>query len=72
MTNNTETKACYFCENNIGDIDYKETWTLRKFINSYKKIIARKRTGTCSWHQRKLAMAIKRSRTMALLPFTNK
>jgi small subunit ribosomal protein S18 len=36
------------------------------------KILPRKRTGVCSWHQRKLATAIKRSRIMALLPFTNK
>lgn len=70
--NNTRSKECYFCSNNIKEIDYKDTYTLKKFINSYKKIYPRKRTGTCSWHQRKLATAIKRSRIMALIPFTNK
>jgi small subunit ribosomal protein S18 len=65
-------KTCHFCVNNINDIDYKDINTLQKFINIYKKILPVKRTGTCSWHQRKLATAIKRARTMALLPFTNK
>ncbi|MBU0636864.1 MAG: 30S ribosomal protein S18 [Patescibacteria group bacterium] len=65
-------KQCYFCLNNIDDIDYKDTQLLRRFINFYGKILPRKRIGTCSTHQRKLAIAIKRSRVMALLPFTNK
>ena len=65
-------KQCYFCINNIKEIDYKSTQTLRRFINSYMKILPRKRTGACSWHQRKLATAIKRARIMALLPFINK
>jgi small subunit ribosomal protein S18 len=64
------TKQCHFCLNNIHDIDYKDTELLRRFINSYMKILPKKRTGTCSWHQRKLATAIKRARAMALLPFT--
>ena len=63
-------KSCYFCENNFSEIDYKDTRTLRRFVNSYVKILPRKRTGVCSWHQRKLASAIKQSRIMALLPFT--
>ncbi len=62
-------KKCYFCVNNINEIDYKDAQTLRKFINSYMKILPKKRTGTCAWHQRKLATAIKRARVMALLPF---
>ena len=65
-------KACYFCVNNIGDVDYKDIRTIRRFVNTYKKILPKKRTSTCSWHQRKLATAIKRARQMALLPFTNK
>lgn len=63
---------CYFCENNIQEVDYKDTRTLRKFINVYKKIQPKRKTGVCSGHQRKLSAAIKRSRIMALLPFTNK
>ena len=62
-------KACYFCVNGMSEVDYKDIHTLRKFINVYKKILPRKRTGTCSKHQRKLAIAIKRARTLALLPY---
>jgi small subunit ribosomal protein S18 len=62
-------KQCHFCVNNINEIDYKDAQTLRRFISSYMKILPRKRTGTCAWHQRKLATAIKRARIMVLLPF---
>jgi small subunit ribosomal protein S18 len=65
-------KQCFFCANNIDDIDYKDVLTLQKFINTYKKILPRKRTGVCMWHQRKLSAAIKRARIMAILPFVNK
>jgi small subunit ribosomal protein S18 len=65
-------KECYFCVNNIKDIDYKDTNLLRKFINSYSKILPKRRTGTCAKHQRKLSMAVKRSRIMALIAFTSK
>ena len=68
----TEDKACYYCVNNLNDIDYKDIRNLRRFINIYKKILPRKRTGLCSKHQRKLSTAIKRARIMALLPYTNK
>jgi len=72
MTNQLKNeKACYFCVNGIKEIDYKDINTIRRFTNTYKKILPRKRTGTCSWHQRKLATAIKRARVMALLPFTS-
>lgn len=62
-------KHCYFCQNNLKEIDYKDINTLQKYINVYKKILPTKRTGLCSWHQRKLATAVKRARVMALLPF---
>jgi len=65
-------KNCHFCANNIQDLDYKDIQTLRRFISSYAKIVPRKRSGVCAKHQRKLANAIKRARTMALLPFTTK
>lgn len=71
-TQNNETKGCYFCANNIEDIDYKDIRTIHRFINTYKKILPRRRTGTCSWHQRKLATAVKRARIMALLPFVRR
>jgi small subunit ribosomal protein S18 len=65
-------KHCYFCVNNITNVDYKDVQTLRRFISSYGKIVPRKRNGVCAKCQRKLATAIKRARIMALLPFTNR
>jgi len=60
---------CYFCQKNINEIDFKDTAILRRFISGLSKIRARKRTGTCSYHQRKLARAIKRARHLGLLPY---
>jgi len=65
-------KRCHFCLNGIKDIDYRDGNTLRKFISSYAKIMPRKRSKLCAKHQRKLAMAIKRARIMAILPFINR
>jgi small subunit ribosomal protein S18 len=64
-------KACFFCTHNVHDIDYKEPQLLRRFVSSYGKIAPRRRSGSCAKHQRKLALAIKRARIMALLPFVN-
>ena len=67
---NTKVKRmCYFCKNNIKEIDYKDTTVLKRSISSYGKIVPRKRSSVCAKHQRKLAQAIKRARIMALLPF---
>jgi small subunit ribosomal protein S18 len=68
----TKPKNCAFCVNNVKEIDYKDIQTLKKFVSSYAKIVPRKRSGVCSKHQRKLALAIKRARIMSLMPFTNK
>ncbi len=65
-------RYCFFCVNNLDQIDYKNTQILRRFISSYAKIVPRKRSGVCAFHQRKLALAIKRARIMALLPFVTK
>lgn len=65
-------KTCYFCTNGLEEIDYKDTQLLQRFLSPYARILPRRRTGTCSKHQRRLAQAIKRARTMALLPFTNR
>ncbi len=59
---------CCFCQRNIKEIDFKNTELLKKFISGLAKIRAKKRTGTCSSHQRKLAKAIKRARNLGLLP----
>ncbi|MDD5342772.1 MAG: 30S ribosomal protein S18 [Patescibacteria group bacterium] len=74
--NQTETipkeKACYLCAQGINEIDYKDVQLLQRFISSYAKILPKKRTGTCSKHQRKLALAIKQARQVALLPTTGR
>jgi len=60
---------CYFCSQNLEDIDYKNVEILRRFISGQCKILPRKKTGICTQHQRKLAQAIKRARYLALLPY---
>ena len=62
-------KACRFCENKIERVDYKDERTLDRFISDRGKILPRRATGTCAQHQRQLAMAIKRARYLALLPY---
>jgi small subunit ribosomal protein S18 len=63
-------KVCSFCVAHVETIDYKEPAMLRRYISDRGKIEPRRRTGTCAKHQRALAMAIKRARHLALLPFT--
>ncbi len=62
-------KNCYFKRNNIQEIDYKDVKLLTKFINDQGKITPRRVTGTSSKMHRKLVLAIKRARNIALLPF---
>lgn len=62
-------KQCPFTASGFKEIDYKDTETLRRFITERGKILPRRITGVCAHFQRKLALAIKRSRHMALLPF---
>ncbi len=64
-------KQCYFTQNNIQHIDYKDVDMLKKFLNPHGRIMSRKRTGVTAKNQRKLALAIKRSRFMALIPFVS-
>ena len=64
-------KVCRFCaDSNLG-IDYKDARTLRYFITERGKIIPRRISGNCAKHQRKITMAIKRARHLALMPYTN-
>jgi small subunit ribosomal protein S18 len=60
---------CYFCSQNIKDVDYKDAETLKRFISSQMKIYPRRKTGLCAKHQRQLKHAIKRARVAGLLPF---
>ena len=62
-------KVCYFTKNNVTTIDYKDIELLKRFISSNGKIIPRRVTGTRAKYQRMLAVAIKRARQMALLPY---
>lgn len=52
------------------DPDYKDIDTLSKYISDRAKVVSKDRTGVCSKHQRKIAIAIKRARHLGLLPFT--
>ncbi len=64
-------KVCVFCQDKISYIDYKDTARLRKFVSPERsKLLPRRVTGTCAKHQRQLTLAIKRSRQMALMPYT--
>lgn len=63
-------KVCSFCVDKVEDIDYKDTNRLKRFLSERGKILPRRITGNCAHHQRALTIAIKRSRNIALLPFT--
>ena len=63
---------CFFCSQNIKNVDYKETDMLKRFISSQMKIIDPKHTGVCAKHQRKLAEGIKRARFMGLVSFVRR
>ncbi|MEN9524468.1 MAG: ribosomal protein small subunit ribosomal protein [Candidatus Parcubacteria bacterium] len=62
-------KQCYFSQHNIKHIDYKDTEVIKKFLNPHGRLLSRKRTGVAAKYQRQLAMAVKRARFMALLPY---
>jgi small subunit ribosomal protein S18 len=62
-------KSCYFTDNKVEKIDWKDADLLRRFISDRGKILPRRVTGTKADYQRELAIAIKRARQMALLPF---
>ena len=63
-------KVCAFCADKTKVIGWKEANRLRRFVNDGGGIRSRRKTGTCAKHQRRLAVAIKRARHMALLPYT--
>ena len=62
-------KSCYFCKEKVDEIDYKNVHQLRRYISEKGKIRSRRITGACRRHQVQLAVAIKRAREMALLPY---
>jgi small subunit ribosomal protein S18 len=62
-------KPCRFCAEKAKDIDYKDIPKIARYVSDRGKIIPSRITGTCATHQRRLAIAIKRARYMALLPY---
>lgn len=60
-------KVCRFCESKVNYIDFKDAETLMKFQTEKGKILPRRITGNCLVHQKKLAIAIKRARVIALV-----
>jgi len=62
-------KICPFCADRNQKIDYKDADTLSKYISERGKILPKRVTGVCAIHQRELAVAIKRARIVALLPY---
>ena len=65
-------EQCYFSQNNIKYVDYKDVELLKKFLNPHGRLQARKRTGVSAKSQRQLAKAVKRARHMGLLPFISR
>lgn len=62
--------TCYFCQKNTDEVDFKNTDLLSRFVSGFYKIKGRKKTGLCSYHQRKISKAIKRARQLGLMPYT--
>ncbi|MCA9375692.1 MAG: 30S ribosomal protein S18 [Candidatus Doudnabacteria bacterium] len=63
-------RGCYVCHEKLASVDYKDVNFLRQFLSTYGKVMQRRRSKLCSKHQRNVALAIKRARYMALLPYT--
>jgi len=66
----TRRKVCRFCADANLPIDYKDPKTLKFFVSETGKMIPRRISGNCARHQRQITVAIKRSRQLALMPFT--
>jgi small subunit ribosomal protein S18 len=64
-------KSCYFCKEKIEEVDYKNYNQLRRYISEKGKIRSRRITGACRRHQDQIAVAVKRAREVALLPYVS-
>ena len=64
-------KVCKFCADKIDYVDYKDVKLLSGFVPERGKILPRRMFGTCAEHQRKVTLALKRARNIALLPFAS-
>ena len=65
-------RFCSFCKEKIEEVDFKNHSALRRMMSDKGKIRSRRITGTCRRHQNQVAVAVKRAREMALLPYVNR
>lgn len=63
-------KVCSFCVDKIESINYKEIGRLQRYVSERGKILPRRISGNCAKHQRQVTLAVKRARSIALLPFS--
>lgn len=71
MFNNRRKLKCRFCSCGVKEVSYLNTEILEKYISGYNRILPRRLTGLCAYHQRMMATNIKKGRIMGLLPFVN-
>jgi small subunit ribosomal protein S18 len=64
-------KSCFFCKDKVDLVDFKDLAQLRRYVSDRGKIRSRGQTGACRRHQAQVAVAIKRAREMALLPYVS-
>ncbi|MBI4354058.1 MAG: 30S ribosomal protein S18 [Candidatus Omnitrophica bacterium] len=69
LTRRLVRKSCRLCQEKVQEIDYKDLERINRYITERGKIMPSRISGTCARHQRRLAMAIKRARYMALVPY---
>jgi small subunit ribosomal protein S18 len=62
-------KSCFFCKSKVEEVDYKNVNELRRYVSEKGKIRNRRISGACRRHQRQVAVAVKRARELALLPY---
>ena len=62
-------KVCVFCGEKNGEIDYKDTNKLKRYVSERGKILPRRNTGNCAKHQRALTVAVKRARHLSMMPY---
>lgn len=68
----TKKRPCYFCQEKVEYVDFKDVALLRKYMSDRAKIRSSRVTGNCPQHQRAVATAIKNAREMALLPYISR
>ena len=62
-------KRCRFCRDKVKAVDYKDIEVLQRLLSSEASLFSKKRSGNCSRHQRQVKTAVKRARSLALLPY---